>query len=51
MSKYCSIPLYEVKDEAGKHMTRSTTAALPFHRFYQLKEEDSLAEIEEIVAS
>jgi hypothetical protein len=40
LNKNGSIKLYQLKDEAAKHMTRSTTADLPFHRFYQLKEEE-----------
>jgi hypothetical protein len=39
LSKTDDIKMYQLKDEATKHMTRLTTKELPFYRFYQLKED------------
>lgn len=46
LNKNDNIKLYQLRDEAARHMTRLTTATLPYHRFYQLKEEDPSAGIE-----
>ena len=47
LSEVQEVKMYQIRNEASKHMTRLTTKNYPFYKFYQLKEDSESDQIVE----